>query len=119
MVLLPFHLTKKEKGESVTAFIKDWLTYLNHLRMSVLPRQVQGVYIPYLDLYNGFMQIQERYGKLEEHDRSFDKRFWQEAGPKAIFDAAYDMIKDYLLLKTGHADEPRLQRSVESFHKAN
>ena len=63
------------------------------------------------------MPIQEHYGKLEDHDRSFDKQFWQDAGPKAIFDAAYDLIKDYLLLNTGHADEPRLQRSVESFQK--
>ena len=71
-----------------------------------------------LDAYNGLMEIHERYGKLEDHDRSFDKRFWREAGPEAIFDAAYGLIKDYLLLKTGHADEPRLQRSVESFQKA-
>ena len=63
------------------------------------------------------MSIQERYGKLQDHDRSFDKQFWQDAGPEAIFEAAYGMIKDYLLLKTGHADEPRLQRSVESFQK--
>jgi hypothetical protein len=28
------------------------------------------------------------------------------------------MIRDYLTIRYGHADEPRLQRTVESFGKA-
>ena len=63
------------------------------------------------------MKIIESYGKLRE-GRSFDLYFWQEQGPKAIFNAAYDLIKDYLLIRKGYADEPRLQRTVESFQKA-
>ena len=63
------------------------------------------------------MQIIERYGKLN-NDRSFDLTFWQKQGPKAIFDAAYDLIQDYLLIKEGYADQPRLQRTIESFQKA-
>ena len=63
------------------------------------------------------MKIIESYGKLGA-DRSFDLYFWQEQGPKAIFDAAYDLIRDYLLIRKGYADKPRLQRTVESFQKA-
>jgi hypothetical protein len=36
----------------------------------------------------------------------------------AIFTAALHMIQDYLMIRYGHADEPRLQRSVEHFGKA-
>ncbi len=63
------------------------------------------------------MLIQENYGKLGEED-SFDLAFWQSQPPEALFAAAFDLIKDYLLLKEGYADEPRLQRTVESFQKA-
>jgi hypothetical protein len=63
------------------------------------------------------MEVQENYGKLGEDD-DFDFTFWQRQPPEAIFEAAFDMIKDYLLLKEGYADEPRLQRTVESFQKA-
>ena len=62
------------------------------------------------------MKIIESYGKLGD-DRSFDRNFWQEQGPKAIFDAAYDIIQDYLLIRKDYADKPRLQRTVESFQK--
>ncbi|MBW2368929.1 MAG: hypothetical protein JRH15_13695 [Deltaproteobacteria bacterium] len=63
------------------------------------------------------MKFIESYGKLGD-DRSFDHYFWQEQGPKAIFDAAYDLIRDYLLIREEYADQPRLQRTVESFQKA-
>lgn len=63
------------------------------------------------------MAIQENYGKLGEDD-SFDLIFWQSQPPEILFEAAYDLIKDYLLLKEGYADELRLQRTVESFQKA-
>ncbi len=61
-------------------------------------------------------KFKESYGKLED-DRSFDLEYWQEQGPEAIFEAAYSMIKDYLLIKEGNADEPRIQRTVESYGK--
>jgi len=51
-------------------------------------------------------------------DRSFDHRFWQKQEPQAIFDAAYDIIKDYLLIRDNYAGEPRLQRTIESIQKA-
>lgn len=63
------------------------------------------------------MNIAESYGKLGDNE-SFDQKFWQEQGPKAIFDAAFDLIQDYLLIRENYADKPRLQRTVESFQKA-
>lgn len=62
------------------------------------------------------MAIQERYGKLGEED-DFDVAFWQSQPPEVLFEAASQLIKDYLLLKEGYADEPRLQRTVECFQK--
>lgn len=63
------------------------------------------------------MPIQESYGKLGEED-NFDVTFWQNQTPEVLFEAAFDLVKDYLLIKEGYADEPRLQRTVESFQKA-
>ncbi len=63
------------------------------------------------------MLIQESYGKLGEED-NFDVAFWQSQTPEVLFEAAFDLVKDYLLIKEGYADEPRLQRTVESFQKA-
>lgn len=63
------------------------------------------------------MIIRENYGKLGQ-DRDFSIEFWQSQPPEILFGAAFDLIKYYLLLKEGYADEPRLQRTVESFQKA-
>ncbi len=62
------------------------------------------------------MPIRENYGKLGEED-DFDIAFWQSQPPEVLFEAATQLIKDYLLLKEGYADEPRLQRTVETFGK--
>lgn len=62
------------------------------------------------------MPIQENYAKLGEED-DFDITFWQSQPPEVLFEAATQLIKDYLLLKEGYADEPRLQRTVETFGK--
>jgi hypothetical protein len=63
-------------------------------------------------------RIVEHYGRWDADDRSFDAAFWQAQGELAIFQAAEEMIRDYLLLCTGHADTPRLQRTVERFQRA-
>jgi hypothetical protein len=60
----------------------------------------------------------ESYHKISDSEDVFDIKFWQQQGDKAIFEAARDMIRDYLLLREGYADEPRLQRTLESFQKA-
>ena len=64
------------------------------------------------------MEFKENYSLLKTSDRLFDHAYWAELGPEAIFDAAYDLIKDYYLLKSCNADQPRLCRTVESFQKA-
>lgn len=62
-------------------------------------------------------KFQETYGIIGETDDRFDVNFWQAQGERAIFEAAEGMIRDYLLLREGHVDESRLQRTVESFQK--
>jgi len=61
--------------------------------------------------------IRESYGRIGDDDGRFDIEFWQRQGDQAIFNAALDMILDYLMLRDGHVDDPRLQRTVESFGK--
>jgi hypothetical protein len=63
------------------------------------------------------MSIVENYGKLGR-DADFSLAFWRSQPPEVVFEAAYALIKDYLLLKEGYADEPRLQRTVEAFRRA-
>ncbi len=62
------------------------------------------------------MLIQENYGKLGE-ENNFDLAFWQNQKPEVLFEAAFDLVKDYLLLKGNYVGEPRLQRTIESFQK--
>lgn len=61
--------------------------------------------------------IMERYGRIEEMDRSFDIAFWQRLGPAAIFEAAWQMVVDVHSRHPGGEDELRLRRSVESFQR--
>lgn len=63
-------------------------------------------------------RIEERYGRFENDDRSWDRRFWQRQGSAAIFDAVWGMILDHHILTQKDASEPRLQRTVEHFGKA-
>jgi len=63
--------------------------------------------------------ITESYGRIGDNERRFDIEFWQRQGDQAIFNAALDMITDYLMIRHGHAYKPRLQRTVESFGKVD
>jgi len=63
-------------------------------------------------------KIVEAYRRIGDTDDRFDIAFWQSQGDEAIFKAALDMLLDYLMLRYGHVDEPRLQRTIESFGKA-
>ncbi|MEX2501494.1 MAG: hypothetical protein WD336_03885 [Trueperaceae bacterium] len=63
------------------------------------------------------MEFEERYGRLGEED-DWGRTFWAKQPPEVVFDATYGMIKDYLLLREGRVDEPRIQRTVESYHRA-
>ena len=62
-------------------------------------------------------EIEESYRRIGDDGRRFDIEFWQKQGDEAIFEAALDMIMDYLLIRHGHVDQPRLQRTVEAFGK--
>ena len=65
-------------------------------------------------LRTGFV---ERYGKLEEMDRSFDLDFWQAQPPSARFQAAWELIIHACKVKGMDVRQLRLQRSVESFQR--
>jgi hypothetical protein len=62
-------------------------------------------------------EIKEYYGRIGDKDDRLGIDFWQSQGEQAIFTAALDMIQDYLIIRYGHADKPRLQRTVEHFGK--
>ncbi len=62
-------------------------------------------------------RTEENYQLMKDDRRSFDIRFWQAQGDRAIFEAVSEMLNDYFLLRGQDADQFRLQRSVESFRK--
>jgi hypothetical protein len=62
-------------------------------------------------------EIQESYRPIGDKNDRFDINFWQAQGDQAIFDAAMGMITDYLLIRYGHAEQPRLQRTIEHYGK--
>ena len=61
--------------------------------------------------------IEENYQRITDDRRSFDIRFWQSQGARAIFEAMLEMLHDYFLIRGKDADEFRIQRTVESFRK--
>jgi len=67
---------------------------------------------------NPVRRIVESYRRIGDGEDRFDVEFWQSRGDQAIFEAALDMILDYLTIRHGHADEPRLQRTIEHSGKA-
>lgn len=62
--------------------------------------------------------IKENYQRITDDRRSFDIRFWQSQGDRAIFQAVSEMLHDYFMIRGKDADELRLQRTVENFRKA-
>jgi hypothetical protein len=63
-------------------------------------------------------KISELYSKIGTGDRAFDIKFWQSQDPEAIFEAASEMLIDFLLIRGKNADESRLQRTIETFHRS-
>ncbi|MBI4237429.1 MAG: hypothetical protein HY696_03290 [Deltaproteobacteria bacterium] len=49
---------------------------------------------------------------IDKMDRSFDIRFWQRCGVRAIFATAWGMIDEARKWKRQRGRQPRLQRSV-------
>jgi hypothetical protein len=64
-------------------------------------------------------RIEESYRRTGDDEDHFDIEFWQSQGNQAIFDAASEMVLDYLTISHGHAGEHRLQRAVEHFGKVD
>ncbi len=62
--------------------------------------------------------MEENYQRITDNRRSFDIRFWQSRGDRAIFEAVSDILHDYFLIRGKDANEFRLQRTAESFRKA-
>ena len=62
--------------------------------------------------------IEENYQHITDNRRSFDIRFWQAQGDRAIFEAVSDILYDYFLIRGKDANEFRLQRTAEFFRKA-
>jgi hypothetical protein len=62
-------------------------------------------------------RAKEAYRRIGDEADRFDIEFWQAQGDQAIFSAAWEMVLDYLTTRHGHADQPRLQRTVESYGK--
>jgi len=63
-------------------------------------------------------KIDENYQRITDDKRLFDIRFWQSQGDLAIFEAVTEILNDYFLIRGRHADESRLQRTIENFRKA-
>jgi len=61
--------------------------------------------------------FEENYQRIKDDRRSFDIRFWQSQGDRAIFEAAWEMLRDYFLIRGKDVNKLRLQRTVESFRK--
>ena len=63
-------------------------------------------------------KIEENYQRITDDRRLFDIRFWQSQGDLAIFEAVWEMLNDYFVVRGKNADEFRLQRTIEDFRKA-
>jgi hypothetical protein len=62
-------------------------------------------------------KIYESYGRIGDDTDRFDIEFWQAQGPEATFDAAFQMVQDYMALRHGHDHELTLDRTVEHYGK--
>lgn len=63
-------------------------------------------------------EFKEAHRKIGDPEDRFDLEYWQALGPEAIFEAALEMALDVERVKSGHAVEPRLQRTIEAIHRS-
>lgn len=65
-------------------------------------------------------EIWERVIPVKKAGRDFDLKFWQSAGSQARFSAAWQMLKEYELIKGRKPNESkfRLRRTVQNICKA-
>jgi hypothetical protein len=67
---------------------------------------------------DGSEPVMERFGTIDQMDRSFDIAYWQRQGDAAIFRAAWELVEAYWRDRGRDPDELRLQRSVETFQRS-
>jgi len=61
--------------------------------------------------------VMERFGRIQDTDRSFDIEFWQRQGDEAIFRAAWELAVQYHRDQGMSDDELRLDKSIEHFER--
>jgi len=61
------------------------------------------------------VDITERFGRLEDLDRSFDIAFWQAQPAAARFQATWELIVHAAAVKGLDVHQLRFQRDVEAF----
>ena len=61
--------------------------------------------------------ITERFGKIEDMDRSFDLEFWQAQTPTARFAAAWELVVHSYIIQGKDVSELRLDRTIEHMHR--
>ena len=61
--------------------------------------------------------VLERFGRIDEMDRSFDLAYWQRLGDAAIYRAAWELVELHHRDRGGEPHELRLQRTVEAFQR--
>ena len=59
--------------------------------------------------------MMERWGKMEEMDRSFDIQYWKDQEPSARLAAVWELVVTAYALKGQDANAFRLARHIESF----
>jgi hypothetical protein len=59
--------------------------------------------------------VTERFGRLEDLDRSFDIAFWQAQPAAARFQATWELIVHAAAVKGLDVRQLRLQRDVENY----
>ena len=62
--------------------------------------------------------VMERFGNIQDSDRSFDIEYWQRQGDAAIFRAAWELAVLYHRDRGMGPDEFRLDKSFEHFERS-
>jgi hypothetical protein len=61
--------------------------------------------------------IMARLGKLGEDDGSFDFEFWRRVGTQGKWIAAWEMVKEFDVIKGGDGHIPRLHKSIHGIER--
>ncbi|MFQ5824307.1 MAG: hypothetical protein ACE5JB_09655 [bacterium] len=61
--------------------------------------------------------IMSRLIKRGEMDRSFDLEFWKKVGAQGRFAAAWQMVKEWLMIRGKDGSQSRLQRSAQNIQR--